>query len=221
MDPEFWYERWALGEIGFHRKTYHPALDAHWPANSPPASAINVLVPLCGKTLDIHWLLAQGYFVTGVELDQSAVEALFAEWPGGVSRKATSIKTAAELPIYQLDKLELVVGDFFEYAAKTKHMRFYDRAALIALPIRMRPDYMAHFRQQLSDDAQGLLITYEYDQKQMVGPPFSVSHEELVRYSDLFDFECCERTEVIERHSGMRARGLNSLFEVVYHVRAR
>lgn len=221
MDPEFWYERWALGEIGFHRKTYHPALDAHWPASSALASDENVLVPLCGKTLDIHWLLAQGYCVTGVELDLSAVEAFFAEWPGGVSGRPTSVKTAAQLAVYQLDNLELVVGDFFNYASKTRHTRFYDRAALIALPPSMRPDYMAHLRQQLSGDAQGLLVTYEYDQKHMPGPPFSVQHEELARYSHLFEFECCERTEVIERHLGMRARGLNSLFEVVYHVRTR
>jgi thiopurine S-methyltransferase len=38
-----------------------------------------VFLPLCGKTLDIHWLLSNGYPVAGSELGEVAVKQLFSE----------------------------------------------------------------------------------------------------------------------------------------------
>ncbi|EXF43869.1 thiopurine s-methyltransferase [Pseudomonas sp. BAY1663] len=38
-----------------------------------------MLVPLCGKSLDLAWLAGQGFNVLGVELSEKAVEAFFAE----------------------------------------------------------------------------------------------------------------------------------------------
>jgi hypothetical protein len=38
-----------------------------------------VFLPLCGKTLDIQWLLSRGYGVAGSELSKIAVEQLFSE----------------------------------------------------------------------------------------------------------------------------------------------
>jgi hypothetical protein len=36
-------------------------------------------LPLCGKTLDIHWLLSNGYRAAGSELSEVAVKQLFSE----------------------------------------------------------------------------------------------------------------------------------------------
>jgi len=54
----------------------------------------------------------------------------------------------------------------------------YDRAALVALPQEMRIRYTAHLT-EITDKAPQLLITFEYDQSAMEGPPFSVSNEEV------------------------------------------
>ena len=78
MEPDFWHERWARDEIGFHRHEYNAHMTAfmHRLALTPGA---HVLVPLCGKSLDLEWLLREGYRVTGIEISPRAIEAFFAE----------------------------------------------------------------------------------------------------------------------------------------------
>jgi len=78
MQPEFWLQRWQQGQIGFHRGEGMPLLERHWPALQV-APGGRVLVPLCGKSLDMHWLAAQGHRVLGVEISPLAVQQFFAE----------------------------------------------------------------------------------------------------------------------------------------------
>ena len=74
MDAAFWQERWQRGEIGFHKAATNPLLQQWWPRLAL-GGAESVLVPLCGKSLDLIWLRAQGHQVLGVELARSALEA--------------------------------------------------------------------------------------------------------------------------------------------------
>ena len=78
MDREFWYERWEKKQIAFHLDKANAMLVKHFSELAVEPGA-RVLVPLCGKSLDIHWLLAQGYKVVGVELSELAIEELFTE----------------------------------------------------------------------------------------------------------------------------------------------
>lgn len=78
MQSEFWLERWERGEIGFHLDDINPYLRQYWP-QMQLAVGSRVLVPLCGKSLDLMWLRDQGYRVAGVELSRQAVEAFFRE----------------------------------------------------------------------------------------------------------------------------------------------
>lgn len=78
MQPEFWYSRWQNNQIGFHQRAVNPYLQRFWPGLEVPVGA-RVLVPLCGKSLDLAWLAAQGYGVLGVELSQTAIEGFFEE----------------------------------------------------------------------------------------------------------------------------------------------
>ena len=78
MDADFWLQRWNEGRIGFHRGEVMPLLEKHWPGLNVPADG-RVFVPLAGKSLDMHWLAAQGHRVLGAELSPLAVQAFFAE----------------------------------------------------------------------------------------------------------------------------------------------
>ena len=78
MTPDFWHARWQRGEIGWHLDEIHLGLQAHWPRLGVGTSG-RVLVPLCGKSMDLLWLASQGHRVLGVELSPIAVEALFRE----------------------------------------------------------------------------------------------------------------------------------------------
>ena len=50
----------------------------------------------------------------------------------------------------------------------------YDRAALVALPEGIRGQYAAHVA-GVTGTAPQLLVTFQYDQTLMDGPPFSLS----------------------------------------------
>jgi thiopurine S-methyltransferase len=78
MDPDFWHERWKTNQIGFHQGEINHCLVRYWPSLGLKTGG-RVLVPLCGKSRDMFWLLEQGFAVTGIEISPIAVEAFFAE----------------------------------------------------------------------------------------------------------------------------------------------
>ena len=78
MDPTFWHQRWEKNEIAFHEGKANALLVKHF-HELTLAKGRRVFVPLCGKTLDISWLLSNGYHVAGAELSQVAIEQLFME----------------------------------------------------------------------------------------------------------------------------------------------
>lgn len=178
MHATFWHQKWAQKEIGFHQSAVHPLLAAHWPRLTDEwqlAEGSRVLVPLCGKTLDIHWLLARGHRVVGVELSEQAVIELFEELG-----QSPTISPQGALQRYSAPGLDVFVGDFF---ALTREQlgpvdAVYDRAALVALPEAMRHDYAAQLL-ALSASAPQLLICFEYEQSLLPGPPFAVDEAEL------------------------------------------
>lgn len=177
MDPSFWHQRWAKNEIGFHESKINPLLIKHFNQLSL-AKGRRVLVPLCGKTLDIGWLLAHGYRVAGVELSQLAVEQLFMEL--GVQPEISAV---GEVEQWSANHLDIFVGDIFALSRQLLGAvdAIYDRAALVALPADMRNRYVAHLM-KITGKAPQLMICCEYDQSLMEGPPFSVSGEEVQRH---------------------------------------
>lgn len=177
MEPDFWHQRWQQQQIGFHLPAVNPHLHKHF-SRLKLAPNARVLLPLCGKTRDIGWLLQQGMQVVGVELSALAVEALFAE-----AALNPHITQRAGFVCYQAPGLVVWQGDFF---ALTPAMlgpmdAVYDRAALIALPPAMRVRY-AQQLQRLAPTASQLIVTLDYDQRCYAGPPFSVPAREILQH---------------------------------------
>jgi thiopurine S-methyltransferase len=170
MDPEFWHSRWQAGQIGFHEGRVNRMLAAHIGALDL-ATGARLFLPLCGKTVDIHWLLSEGYRVTGIELSEIAVRELFDEIGA-----APEISQVGSLKLYAGRGLDIFVGDIFALTAGMLGSvdAVYDRAALVALPEGMRGQYAAQVA-GITGTAPQLLITFEYDQTLMDGPPFSLS----------------------------------------------
>jgi thiopurine S-methyltransferase len=177
MEPSFWRQRWEKGETAWHESKANPLLVTHFNELSLPRGG-RVFVPLCGKTLDVSWLISKGYRVAGAELSQLAVEQLFLEL--GVQPE---ISHAGQAERWSAEGLDIFVGDIFE-VTKTILGRVdavYDRAALVALPEVMRSRYTVHLT-DMTAKAPQLLITYHYDQRLMEGPPFAISDEEVRRH---------------------------------------
>jgi len=107
MQPEFWHKKWESNQIGFHQPEVNPYLQRHWPDLAIPAQA-RVLVPLCGKSLDLLWLAGRGHRVLGVELSEKAVEDFFRE-----QQLQPQVSEQGDFKVYRADAIELWCGDFF------------------------------------------------------------------------------------------------------------
>ena len=174
MQHEFWHNKWQKNEIGFHLPDANPLLVKHFPALQLKQGA-RVFLPLCGKTLDIAWLLAQGYQVAGAELSALAINELFKNL-----NLTPTITKLGDITHYSAANIDVFVGDIFNISASILgHVdAVYDRAALVALPLAMRKMYSAHIL-TITQAAPQLLVCFEYDQSQMDGPPFCVSADEV------------------------------------------
>lgn len=215
MEEAFWQARWAQGQIGFHLQEVNPYLQQHWPSLSI-APGSQVLVPLCGKSLDMAWLAGQGRRVLGVELAERAVEDFFAE-----QGLQPEVEQQGVLRLYRAAGVEIYCGDFFNVQAE--HVAgctaLYDRAALIALPETMRARYVEHLAAILPGNCRGLLVSLEYAQEEMSGPPFSVSQAEIdARLSPYWQIELLARHDVLNENWRFLQRGLSSLHESIYRL---
>ncbi|MGH1412042.1 MAG: thiopurine S-methyltransferase [Pelagimonas sp.] len=174
MEHSFWHARWTEGRIGFHEPAANPLLTTHFDQlNLSPGDTI--FVPLCGKTIDIDWLLSKGLRVSGIEFHPGAVDEVFARL--GLTAETTEI---GPLTRSRAGDLTLFSGDVFELSAETLGPvnAIYDRAAIVALPPETRPLYAAHLS-KITATAPQLLIGFDYDQTLSDGPPFSVPLSEL------------------------------------------
>lgn len=174
MEAQFWLDRWHNQEIGWHQQETNPFLVKHFDTLQLTAGD-RVLVPLCGKTKDIHWLLEAGYRVVGAELSAIAIEQLFEEL--GLQPEK---QTTGALTLYSAGNLEVFVGDFFALSADQlgSVQGVYDRAALVALSPELRRRYSTHLV-ALTGAAAQLVIVFEYDQNELPGPPFSIPAPEI------------------------------------------
>lgn len=218
MEPEFWHERWRQNQIGFHQGEVNPYLEKFWAKLGLSAPA-RILVPLCGKSLDLVWLQQQGYQVEGVELSELAVRAFFEE-QGLTPRRHKQ----GDWDVWESDGVRLWCGDFFQLDAATLGPidAVYDRAALIALPAPMRQQYVRHI-QSLGGAVPHLLVTLEYPQDKMDGPPFCVAQAEVQalfgeRYHGTTPLAC---NDVLAETPQLRQRGLDRLNECVYLLQVR
>lgn len=174
MNICFWNERWEKNEIAFHMKEVHPMMIKYFD-KLHLSKGNRIFIPLCGKTLDISWLLSKGFYIVGIEINQEAVNMLFDELD--VNPTISEFDT---FTLYSAHNIEIFVGDFFNLTSEILGNvdAIYDRAALVALPIEMRLEYTSHLL-NITNAASQLLISYEYEEKLKKGPPFSVKEMEI------------------------------------------
>ena len=218
MELSFWHERWERAEIGFHQQDINVHLQQFWKAlNLQPGQ--RVFVPLCGKSLDLLWLAGEGHPVTGVEISPIAVEAFFQE--NGLQPRRWR---EGAFEVWEQDEIRILLGDFF--ALEPRHLAdcagVYDRASLIALPPALRERYVGHLDALLPPGLRTLLVTLEYDQTVLPGPPFAVDEVEVRRlYAATHEIEVLTVRDALAEESRWRDRGLTWLFERVYRLTHR
>lgn len=218
MDEEFWLQIWREGRIPFHLGMPAPALVRHWPALALPAGS-RVLVPLCGKSHDLLWLRERGHRVLGVEIAPLAVQQFFDE--NGLRPEIRETPAGRH---HEVDRLAVIEGDIFALDERTIAGcdAVYDRGALIALPAPMRRRYALHIYAHLGAGCRGLLLTLEYPQAEMAGPPFSVDeHEVRALLGAGFEIDTLAHADALAAHAEFKDKGLSTLQSAVYALRRR
>ncbi len=204
-----WHEFWSRDRQGFHEGRVNAYLSRHFPSfGLKPGEG--VFVPLCGKAVDLRWLAEQGHPVTGVELSAVAIESFFAESELPYERSEEDGFT-----VYRSINITLYQGDYMEL--RPRHVDtcrlIYDRASLVAIEDFNRPAY-ARQMQRILPRTPMLLVTLEYDQSRMEGPPFSVPLDEVrALYEPAYRVNELEAQEQIDERPRWRDIGLESLRE--------
>lgn len=214
MDHDFWHARWQRSETGFHLPRVNPWLEKQFAALAV-REGDHVFLPLCGKSLDLRWLADRGLRVTGIELSALAVEAFFT-----AQGLAPSVRDAGHgLVLHEAGNIRLFCGDFFALtpALLGSVDAVFDRGALVALPPPMRARYAAHLASLATRGARDLLVSFDYAQDEMPGPPFSVPQAEIRQlFGAQFDIAALGRADILDAEPRFRERGLTRLTETCW-----
>ncbi|WP_394130273.1 thiopurine S-methyltransferase [Shewanella maritima] len=215
MEPSFWHQKWESKQIGFHQDQVNPFLVKYW-ASVKADPRQSVFVPLCGKSLDMCYLAEQGHRVIGCELNLTAVKDFFVE-----NQLSYQTHQHGEHTVLEDDTISLYQGDIFTLPPEaTQHIgSFYDRAALIAWPDDLRQQYAAKLAQLIPAGTSGLLVTLDYPQAELNGPPFAVSPQWIEQYlATHFDVELLTCEDVLAENPRFVNKQVSWLNEAVYRL---
>lgn len=214
---ENWLQRWQDNNIGWHHVEFNQHLLNHWHALYLPRGSL-VLAPLCGKSRDMAWLATQGYRIRGVELSPLAVEAFFKE-----QSLQPSIETSGDFECWRQGPYEIYCGDIFdlEQLDNSDVNAVYDRASLVALNPDQRIQYAQMLKPMLPQQARVLLITMEYSQGEMDGPPYSVSDDEVSQlFSERFTIQRLHTLDILHETARYQDKGVSQMLEHVYLLKS-
>ncbi|BBM85405.1 thiopurine S-methyltransferase [Candidatus Uabimicrobium amorphum] len=203
-----WHEMWRDNRIGFHQSEVSAFLEKYWENNHR-----NVFVPLCGKTKDMVWLREQQHRVIGVEFNETAIRDFFGE-----NEIEHTVERKENLHLFHNEHYQLYCNNFFDLPILSEVEIVFDRAALVALPIDIRKKYVEYLKKITPNCMRILLITYEYDQQQMSGPPFSITHD-MVKdlYHDHETIDKLDERDVLQLLPMFQKR-LSFMKECVYQI---
>jgi len=216
VEISYWQSRWEKGNTGWHMDTVYPPLPNLWNHLGMNAEA-QVLVPLCGKSLDLLWLADHCDTVTGVEVSPKALQYVMQE-----HNESFAQDYSHGFSIYRSDSLVLWQGDYAKLPADQIPSQdlIYDKASIIALPAEKRSRHANKTIELSNSDTQLLIQTFEYNQSEMSGPPFSVDEQELKKlFGHWFKLKCIHEQSKLEELQKFKRRGLSSfLTEKVFHL---
>lgn len=211
MEKEFWLTAWNEGRTRFHRDAFNSNLVKFLPSFKINANS-EVLVPLCGKTLDLIYLSNAGHKVTGVEFSEIAAKSFFEE-----NKLDYTIDISEKFKIFKSGNITILNGSLFDLDKNLKFDFVYDRASIVALPLELREKYYTNISNHLNKNAKILMITLDYQQDLIQGPPFSVSDSEISKHlSEKFSVELINSELVKGINPKFEAAGLDSIKENVY-----
>lgn len=216
MKRTYWQDRWKEGKPSFHQSEVAPFLLEYAGRVWGSGDFGRIFVPLCGKSLDMVFLAERATEIVGVEYVEPAVIDFFDE-----RGLAPEIEADPETR-YLAGRYTLYVADFFSLAAEQLGPLdgVFDRAALVALDRETRVRYAGHLGSLLTKGTRVLLVTFDYDQSKMDGPPFAVSRTEVEHlFRDGFEVTHLQTRDCLDER--FRTRGLTAMSESAFELKRR
>ncbi len=157
MSNRLWKAKWERNDIAFHQDIVNPLLQ-RFLSRLTLSAGDHIIVPLCGKSLDMNWIGRMGFRVIGIELSDIAIQAYFEALHVVPNRERHG-----RFVRWWHEGAEVWCGDIFDLTSKDlgEVKALYDCAALTALPAGVRERYITHFAETLPKKTEILLITIE------------------------------------------------------------
>jgi thiopurine S-methyltransferase len=235
---KFWSKRWSDSLTGWHKPATHASLIVHGDKAFPVDA--RVLVPLCGKTVDMASLAERGREVIGVEGAMKAISEFASEQADSVefyqglndTKQNPDFETFVAKHKESGQKISLLRGDFFDLNVPGGVDGVWDRAAFVAINPNMRKKYVDVFTRNLNPGGVILMSTFYRvegtEEAKKAGPPFSVSSVDI--WDNFGDLDWVESIQLVESIDVMthkryadeaarwKAAGLTDLRELVFVI---
>mmetsp|Transcript_52625 Transcript_52625/g.79862 ORF Transcript_52625/g.79862 Transcript_52625/m.79862 type:complete len:315 (-) Transcript_52625:86-1030(-) len=260
-----WLDRWDSNRIGFHLDDVNPWLVKHidkllskkdttcsntdtTTTTTTPTSTTTttrVFVPLCGKTVDMAYLVQQllaadsddgsAPQVVGVDGIRKALSEFVDEQPDLKISKTTTT-TADGYETFSGPNITLLRGDFFaltEAAAGGKFDAMFDRGSLVAIDPKMRQAYLDIIGKLMAPGGKILLVSVERRGTDLEavkkGPPFSISEGDVREMYEGLDWvesvTLLDAKDEFEDDPKARERsnfqGLDQLMQLTFLIQAK
>ena len=135
---EAWEQDWTTDNPEFHSDEVNAMLIKHFGEFTRGRNKLRILVPLCGKSLDMNWLADQGHTVVGVELIGKAIEAFFHE--NKLTHHTKSIPLSSEIQgtVFKANEKDITLLEcsIFDVTAEVVGSQFdciWDRGSMTAI----------------------------------------------------------------------------------------
>jgi methyl halide transferase len=157
-----WESRWRAGDTGWDRGSAAPPLLALILQDNLPFG--RALVPGCGAGYDAMALARRERFVVGLDLAPTAAVRFEEERQrAGVPR----------------DRVEIVVGDFFEYRPEAPFDLIWDYTFLCAIDPSLRSRWAEKMDELLAPHGELITLLYPTSDAPAQGPPFLIEPEAI------------------------------------------
>lgn len=206
MEAKFWFDSWEKGGFytSFHRKDIHPYVLNYLTPDE--LAGKTCLVPLCGKSVDMMYLAAFADKVIGVEIVEKAILEFFEENNLAYHQPDDETYIAGNITLLRKDFMQLT-------SQEIGHIDWvYDRASLVALPDKMREDYLYSIDRLTDIGTKSLVITLEYFPL-INSAPFSIPISEMEDYYGLGHFINHIESPLLMNHGMVRRWNLAYLYE--------
>ncbi|XP_013388822.1 probable thiopurine S-methyltransferase [Lingula anatina] len=159
-----WIEAWDSDQVGWHMSGVNHYLKEFLDVMVAGKKDAKVLVPLCGKTVDMKWLADLGHTVVGIEGAEKAAKEFFTEQNVPVNIEQCD---AIQGKLYRSadNKIRFYVGDFFYFNENLEGQfdAVWDRGSLIAVDEKDLVSYVSIIKSLLKTGGHCLAEVFDFD----------------------------------------------------------